>query len=1046
MRLPHIKIAILLLILSLNIQSSFCAGCAQPLKHFSNNSILIINSYTESSVWSNIFIDPIYAHYSSKSNRMDIYTEHMNMLTISTEKALDEYKKELFGRYGDITPKLIVLLGNSAWGLLNEDIEKYWKNVPVILCAEKEYTSDPVIYLIKDSIPQNNRGMLKDYQGNVPLTVFHTPFYIEETLELMEKVIPDMKKLIFLSDRRSISAQSRKQVDAVMKSKYPNIRIEHLIAGDITNDDLISDLKTLAPQTGILFFSWFKKEQQQGNTILTSNISRVLSSYSNAPIFTLYHDVTAANGLIGGYFWENDVIKNRFLETTDEILKNAHPNKVRVIELGTPGPVINYVDFVRAGLNIKRCPSNTSFHAYPPTFLQQNYPIIIGLILFLAFLYLCLYLWWTKRISDERGRKLNFMTNYSSLIENMPILYAKQELIYDTNGQIIDFIYREVNPTFEKYIASKEQILGKKQSEIGKKIIQELLNMYNGLSGKKNLSFQYYHEKEQRYFSVIVTHSKQEGFVDVFCVDNTELSLTQQKLHSANHKLSAALEVADITPWKWDLEKRNILCDVNRPIELLESDIMMNEQQLSVPDSSYFSNICKQDRDRVEAAYRKLINGEVAKIKEEFRVTSKTKNSVHYEWVEVQATVDERDENGRAKSLVGSSLVITARKVMEDALVKAKEKAEESNKLKSAFLANMSHEIRTPLNAIVGFSGILASSDDEEEKEKQEYVHIIENNNNLLLQLINDILDLSKIEAGTLEFVYNSVDIDALFLGIEETTKIRNSNENVHILYNQRIPECYIRTDKNRLTQVITNMINNAMKFTEKGNVEFGYYTKDEDSICFYVTDSGCGIPEDQISNVFDRFVKLNNFAQGTGLGLSICQTIIENMGGKIGVNSKVGEGSTFWFTLPYVRTDKSPQKSQGNEIIREVSEKEKLTILIAEDNESNYKLFESVLKKEYNLIHAWDGVEAVQLFEKYNPHLILMDINMPKMDGYEATRRIHEISPETPIIAVTAFAYAEDEQRIFSGGFDAYTTKPIQAKQLQSQIIDLLRRRFLFM
>lgn len=448
----------------------------------------------------------------------------------------------------------------------------------------------------------------------------------------------------------------------------------------------------------------------------------------------------------------------------------------------------------------------------------------------------------------------------------------------------------------------------------------------------------------------------------------------------------------------------------------------------------------------MKQAYQRLIDGTIPKIKEEFRVISNKGNSVHYEWVEVQATIDEYDQNGKAKTLVGSSLIITQRKAMETDLIKAKEKAEESNKLKSAFLANMSHEIRTPLNAIVGFSGILASTTTDDE-EKQEYVQIIENNNNLLLQLINDILDLSKIEAGILEFTYSNVNIDELFLDIEESAKMRNQNENVRVQYKRSMPGCHINTDKNRLTQVITNMINNAMKFTREGSIEFDYYLQDEKTLYFHVSDTGCGIPENQLNRVFERFVKLNNFAQGTGLGLPICQTIITGMGGKIGVTSKEGKGSTFWFTLPYRQTDNSaPDYTKEPEKTRLIDKKDKLVILIAEDNESNYKLFESILKKDYTLIHAWDGEEAVQLFKQYNPHLILMDINMPKLDGYGATEKIREISPDVPVMAITAFAYAEDEHHILNSGFNAYASKPIQADLLQKQIRNLLKKHFLFL
>ncbi|MEG0647792.1 MAG: ATP-binding protein, partial [Bacteroides sp.] len=224
-----------------------------------------------------------------------------------------------------------------------------------------------------------------------------------------------------------------------------------------------------------------------------------------------------------------------------------------------------------------------------------------------------------------------------------------------------------------------------------------------------------------------------------------------------------------------------------------------------------------------------------------------------------------------------------------------REKAEESNRLKSAFLANMSHEIRTPLNAIVGFSTLMA--DENGSRERHEFAKIIDNNNKLLLQLINDILDLSKIEAGTLEFTYSDVDLNYLLSEIEKSTRLRSMNTEVQIQFTTSLPTCIIHTERNRLTQVITNLLTNALKFTHSGSVLFGY-TEQGDLLRFFVKDTGCGIPADKVDTVFGRFVKLNNFQQGTGLGLSICKTIVEKMGGDIGVISKEGAGSEFWFTI----------------------------------------------------------------------------------------------------------------------------------------------------
>ena len=231
-------------------------------------------------------------------------------------------------------------------------------------------------------------------------------------------------------------------------------------------------------------------------------------------------------------------------------------------------------------------------------------------------------------------------------------------------------------------------------------------------------------------------------------------------------------------------------------------------------------------------------------------------------------------------------------------LSEAMEKAEQANQLKSAFLANMSHEIRTPLNAIVGFSNMLP--DIEDRKEMREYADIIETNTDLLLQLINDILDMSKIEAGTFDFCPSLIDVNQTMEEIEQSMRLRLKKETVTLTFTERLPECTLYTDKNRLIQLISNFVINAIKFTQIGSIRMGYRLKDADTICFYVSDTGCGMSEEQCRHVFERFVKYNPFVQGTGLGLSICQMIIDRLGGTIGVESEEGKGSTFWFTLPY--------------------------------------------------------------------------------------------------------------------------------------------------
>ena len=648
-----------------------------------------------------------------------------------------------------------------------------------------------------------------------------------EHMELMATVVPDMRKQVFMSDRRWISAQCRKEAEEVM------------------------------------------------------------------PFL-----------LIGGYFWTDSEIKKHLLPVIKSRLDGAsHPHRVETTAMGTPPSVINYADYVESGLLLGLCPDDTVFGMKPPTFFERNkyYLALFFSLMALAVIYVI----WLRRALHERSRRLEIMRSYSSLVENMPVLYARVELIFDPGGRIIDYVYREVNPTFEKYILPKEKILGKKYSELNPDYSPELPDRYSELNDNRQITFQYYLEKTKTHLTVISIHSKTKGCVDVFGVDNTELVLTQQMLKSTNHKLSAALDAADMTPWKWDLRTGLLSCNVSHDLYVTEEEVTHDGNLIIVPTSACFEKICDEDRERVRDAFERLANGETQKMREEYRVGRQWLPSPQQnEWVEVRAAVDERDANGKPLSLIGTSMTVTQRKEMEEALVQAKVKAEEANTLKSSFLANISHEIRTPLNAIVGFSSLLVSAERGISEEKQEYINIIENNNTLLLQLISDVLDLSKIEAGTMEFDYAPVDVHGLFIELEDTFRLRNKKSGICICYHRRTTECVVKADRNRLVQVMMNLMNNAVKFTGEGSIEFGFDVREDGFLHFYVTDTGCGIPEERLEEIFGNFVKLNSFVQGTGLGLTICRAIVERMGGKIGAVSRLGQGSTFWFTLPYTANE----------------------------------------------------------------------------------------------------------------------------------------------
>lgn len=513
----------------------------------------------------------------------------------------------------------------------------------------------------------------------------------------------------------------------------------------------------------------------------------------------------------------------------------------------------------------------------------------------------------------------------------------------------------------------------------------------------------------------------------------SKLHQLDEEVKERNYKMELTFKTVGMSYWDFDV--------TTRQFKAFNDPVNDYHPERTITPNDYMEATHPEDVDCV----CKYIEYMIQRTDKEFSFQYRSKSKWENEWQTLIVTgiPVERDKKGNVTRYTGIKFNNTKWEKMAQELKELKEKAELSDRLKSAFLANMSHEIRTPLNAIVGFSGILASTDEEEEK--QEYVSIIENNNTLLLQLISDILDLSKIEAGTLEFQYSNIDLNKMLNELTSSLQLKIKSEKVQLTCHLAEKNCFIHTEKNRLSQLLINLISNAIKFTTEGYIRFGYELRGKE-IYFYVSDTGCGIPKDKQKSIFGRFVKLNSFEQGTGLGLSICQTLVEHMGGTIGVDSEEGKGSTFWFTLPY-KAAIAVEESIKKEEIQPISiEKNKFTILIAEDNESNYKLFASILKGEYQLIHAWDGQEAVEMFKQYNPQIILMDINMPVMDGYEATKEIRKYSAKVPIIAITAFAYASDEQRVMESGFDGYMPKPINARLLKAQLTEIMQKRIILL
>ncbi len=1002
--------------------------------------ILIINSFNEGAPWSQSFIHPIVMELADRTD-LTISIEHMNLTFMTNDSLYTRMTEGLLSRIDHNRPDGIVMIGSASFTLL-EAIKDRYGEIPTILLGRLDKVGSPSYNLSGTTNDDTDDTLvpLQDLRDKYDITFIEAPFMYKETIDLMVRMNPDMTTLVFAADHLASNRHMSSNIEKYLATTYPAIKYEWLSADSTNNQRLFKYIFNRDKQRGILFSSWFFTQQDiYGHLHLVAGGYMALPQ-SNQPIYSL-REAYLNNGILGGYYVDHDKIVEKLLKYVNILADGGSMRDQPFYYPEYPEDFnykINYDLLQRYGYSESDCPEGTVFVNRPKGF-WETYRLYIIITLLLAGAVLTIIMLRTKAMHS----RIKLLTAYDSLVSNMPIVYTHATAAKGDDGSVKDVKFTRYNSTFENLYKSTAD---SKDDPFFK---SDTLNRLIGQMFKEGqtVQFSHYFKSTDSYYEFILVPSPEPDSLDIFANNATKRTKAENEIREQRKKLEMTLNMAHIIPWRWDLKSQQICCESQGALHHLKIPTLKGSTRgYHIIDSNeFFMHIHKEDLSRIRQSYQELVDANHNYLQEEFRIVTAENGAEKIDWLEVNASINEFDGNRNPTSLVGSLLLITERKKQETALIHAREKATESDRLKSAFLANMSHEIRTPLNAIVGFSNLLASTDDKEKKEK--FIGIIENNNQLLLQLISDILDLAKVEADTLEFVYKPTDINELIRSIENTVRMR-VKPGVVLNFNLGAAECTVQAERNRLSQVLINLLTNACKFTEHGSITFGYELRGHE-IYFYVRDTGIGIAREKQATVFDRFAKLNNFAQGTGLGLSICQSIIKKMNGAIGVDSPgEGLGTTFWFTIPYVPVDKD--SSADTQAVAEEKEtingKEKLTLLIAEDNESNYLLFETILSKDYNLIHAWDGVEAVELFKEHKPNIIIMDITMPNMDGYEATREIRKVSTSVPIIAVTAYAFASDKERILENGFNGYVSKPVNANRLKSELKSTIDSSFILL
>ncbi|MCX6179997.1 MAG: ATP-binding protein [Chlorobiales bacterium] len=639
-------------------------------------------------------------------------------------------------------------------------------------------------------------------------------------------------------------------------------------------------------------------------------------------------------------------------------------------------------------------------------------------------------------VSDISARKkteqllLESVERHHSLFDNMLNGIAYCHMIFE-EGRPVDFMYEQVNSCFEKLTGLK-QVEGKKVSELipGIHTINpKFLEAYGRVAttGKAE-RFEIFLEPLKMWLDISAYSVKKDHFVAVF--DNiTERKLAENRLK----KLSVAVEQSPadviITDPLGNIEYVNPIFSVHtgysaeevkgQNLRIIKSGLM--------PPSVY------------EELWKTILKGYIWC----GELQNKKKNGdLYWERAVISGILN---KEGVITSFVAVKVDVTEQKKILGQLIVAKEKAEESDRLKSAFLANMSHEIRTPMNGIIGFAELLKEPLLSTEEESG-YIDMIQESGQRMLSLINDLIDISRIEAGETLPQISETPVNKILHDIHAFFKPEAEQNGLYLTYAKGLSdnESIIETDCLKLHQILTNLCKNALKFTSKGGIDFGY-TRKENMLEFYVTDSGIGIPVDMEEKVFDRFSQVDNSLtrnhEGAGLGLSISKAYVQMMGGTIRVESVEVSGSKFIFTLPY-----NPPAAHIIEMPALVEEESLLsvpsvTLLIAEDDKVSAMLLIKSLKREnMTILTAGNGQQAVELVRSHPEiNLVLMDIRMPVMNGFDATKQIKLFRPDLFIIVQTAFTSKEDSLKAREAGCDGFITKPVNKTELLELIHSLL-------
>lgn len=926
-----------------------------PLRTMAQNDfILFISSYNSNYAWSKSLEQSFRQNLKNNHISLDVYSEYLNadLLPFSNDKTAR--MKILLENYRQHPPKIVILLADDAWLAYQQAYQGQWGEINVLLAGIKEYSIIPEKYNQRNSLQVEDFIPTEKLCRQYNATGIVEKIQVETTVEVMTRLQPDLKNIAIISDRQFYGVYTTLFSQKLFRESYPEINLLLLDGRYITTDSLYKQLTALPPHTGIILSSWIKDKEKF--LYDHDQISKNIASLSPYPVYILNDQGISNNDFIGGYYAYTNSFGEELVLLTQEVLNGtkagdiplksnlqglaAHLNETLLLKYGLDTSALSPIKVSLYNLQL------TFWQKYSSQLVIFSIIFIFGILLFLIVFTSFRFTFYRKilsRTQSEIDTSLNNQQHLSDALrffleaktekESVNKILARllQELEAD-RAYIFEFndtqrtssnTYEICSPLTTPQIHLLQDIPNETIPWLYSRMLEDKLLITEDLRTTQGLISEperrilldqgiismlvaplHVNQKLWGYVGVDYVHEKKhwdkqdmmylKTIAQILCIGiehfRSEKRSTQslQRITELESLFSYASAQANVGVAQWNPVTEEGFATDQWFINLGETTRKVTEVITS------YQYMYPEDRTALLHFIHRASQGETTSFLRNIRVNQHG----NWHWYKYHAILKQYAPEHQVTEIVFLSVDIDALKKIEANLLKAKAKAEESDKLKSAFIANMSHEIRTPLNAIVGFSTLLAENPDFDQEERKEYTRIISTNNQLLLQLINDILDMSKIEAGRMNFSEDRISLNSLCKEIESIYILR-ANPDVEIKFINDSPSDYhLIADHTRLNQVICNFLNNALKFTNQGYIHFGYKLSEE-NILFYVEDTGIGIAKEKQKMIFQRFVKLDNFAQGTGLGLSICSTIVEKFGGEIGVNSTPGKGSTFWFTFP---------------------------------------------------------------------------------------------------------------------------------------------------